>query len=103
MAVTTNKSGYKAPAVLKGASEFHKVEGLGKTGPAVAFRWSVTVSAVVLILGAIIGMILGFRTTRPAIAIVLLVAGLLIPIFLYRFALGAAPPKRAPAKASIGR
>ncbi|MEA2166597.1 MAG: hypothetical protein QOK37_4724 [Thermoanaerobaculia bacterium] len=86
------KRGYKAPAVLKLAADFHKVDGLGQGSSSVAFRTSISVAAAVLAFAASIGIVLGLRTTRPRwIAILLLSLGVAVPLFLYMLAFNAAP------------
>ncbi len=85
----SKKTGYKAPAALKAASEFHKVEGLKKgSGATTAFKTTITVVAVALAFAACIGIILGFRTTRPLwIAYLLLSIGITLPLVMYLLAL----------------
>jgi hypothetical protein len=81
------KDGYKAPEILKTASDFHMVEGLDKKSPAVAFRIAISIAAGVLALAASLGIILGFRTTRPRwIATLLLILGVVVPLVLYLLA-----------------
>ena len=83
-----HKDGYKPPQVLKVASDFHKAEGLGKGGRATAFRTAVAVAASVLAFAASLGIILGFRTTRPRwLATLLLTLGILAPLVLYLLAM----------------
>jgi hypothetical protein len=84
------KNGYKAPEALKAASRFHMVEELGPGGSAVAFKAVMTAAAAVLAFAACIGIILGFRTTRPRwIAALLLAFGIAVPLVLYLLALRA--------------
>jgi hypothetical protein len=80
------KNGYKAPAVFKAGSDFHMAEGLRKGPSATAFRTTITAASAVLAFTALIGIILGFRTTRPRIVIVLLAAGAAVPLVLYLLA-----------------
>jgi hypothetical protein len=87
-----HKDGYKAPAVLKAAGELHKAEGLAQGPAAIAFRTTISVAAAVLAFAACIGIVLGFRTTRPRwIAALLLSLGVAVPLVLYVLALNAAP------------
>ena len=82
------KSGYKAPAVLKGVANFHKAEGLSNEPKAMGFKILIAAAAVVLSFGAAIGIILGFRTTRPRwLATLLLTLGTLLPLLLYWIAM----------------
>jgi hypothetical protein len=85
-----DKKGYKAPAVLKAAGNFHKVEDLGNGNAAVLFRVTISLAAAGLAFAACIGILLGFRTTRPRwIAVLLLAVGVALPLSLYLFALSA--------------
>jgi hypothetical protein len=85
-----DKKGYKAPAVLKAAGNLHKVENLGNGDAAVLFRVTISLAAAVLAFAACVGILLGFRTTRPRwIAVVLLAVGVALPLFLYLLALNA--------------
>lgn len=82
------KSGYQAPAVLKGAAAFHKAEGLRSGRRALGFKIAISLSAIVLSFGACIGIILGYRTMRPRwMATVLLTIGIVVPIVLYWIAM----------------
>ena len=83
-----HKSGYKAPAVLKGVGAFHKAEGL-RSGPrSLGFKIAISLAAVVLSFAACIGIILGYRTMRPRwMATVLLMSGIVVPIVLYWIAM----------------
>lgn len=82
-----HKPGYKAPAILKGASDFHKAEGL--EGPrAMGFKIAISLAAVVLSFAACLGIILGYRTMRPRwMATLLLTIGIVLPILLYWIAM----------------
>jgi ABC-type nitrate/sulfonate/bicarbonate transport system permease component len=83
------KNGYKAPTALKTASDFHKVEKLGEGKAAIAFRTTISAVAAVLAFGASLGIILGFRTTRPRwLAGLLLTLGIAVPFVLYLLAKG---------------
>ncbi len=74
---------YKAPQALKEMSDFHKAEHLDKP-KAIPFKYAVSVSAGVLILGTILGLIAAFRLTRPTwLAALLLFLGTVIPLLLY--------------------
>ncbi len=87
----SKKSGYKAPAFLKAAADFHKAEGLHDTGPGLAFKTTIAFAAWILTFAASLGIILGFRTTRPRwLAALLLSVGVALPLVLYMLALNAA-------------
>jgi hypothetical protein len=74
---------YTAPQALKEMSDFHKAEGLDKP-KAIPFKYAVSASAAVLILGTTLGLIAAFRLTRPTwIAVLLLFLGTVIPLLLY--------------------
>lgn len=84
------KNGRKAPRILKAASEFHKAEGLSKGGAATMFRITIAIASAVLAVAASIGIILGFRTTRPRwLASLLLTVGIAVPILLFLVAMKA--------------
>ena len=75
---------YKAPEALKGMSDFHKAENLLGKPNALPFQYAVSVTAGVLVLGTLLGLIAAFRLTRPAwVAVVLLLLGIAIPFVLY--------------------
>jgi hypothetical protein len=82
------KNGYKAPAALKAGSEFHMAEELPPGYSATAFKATITAAAIVLAFAASIGIILGFRTTRPRwMAMLLLATGTAVPLVLYLLAM----------------
>jgi len=77
---------YKAPQALAEMSDFHKAEHLDKP-KAIPFKYAVSTSAVILILGTTLGLIAAFRLTRPTwIAVLLLFLGTVIPLLLYMIA-----------------
>ena len=80
----TRKNGsYKAPQALKEMSDFHKAEHLDKP-KAIPFKYAVSASAVILVLGTLLGLIAAFRLTRPTwIAVLVLFLGTVIPLWLY--------------------
>ena len=74
---------YKAPQAVKALSDFHKAEHLNKP-KALPFKYAVSATAVILILGTTLGLIAAFRLTRPAwLAVLLLFLGTVIPLLLY--------------------
>jgi hypothetical protein len=77
---------YTAPQALKAATDFHKAEHLDKP-KALPFKFAVSVSAGILILGTILGLIAAFRLTRPTwLAVLLTLLGTAIPLLLYSIA-----------------
>lgn len=80
----TRKNGsYRAPQALKEMSDFHKAEHLNKP-QALPFKWAVSISAGILILGTLLGLTAALRLTRPAwLAALLLFLGTVIPLLLY--------------------
>ena len=74
---------YKAPEALAEMSDFHKAEHLDKP-QALPFKWAVSLSATILILGTLLGLTAAFRLTRPTwLAVLLLFLGSVIPMLLY--------------------
>ena len=84
----TRKNGsYHAPQTLKTLSDVHKAEHMTGKPKALPFQYAVSISAGVLVLGTILGLIAAFRLTRPVwLAIALLLAGTAIPWLLYMMA-----------------
>ena len=77
---------YTAPESLKEASDFHKAEHLEKP-KALPFKWAVSISAGILILGTLLGLTAAFRLTRPTwLAALFLFLGTVIPLLLYSIA-----------------
>lgn len=75
---------YKAPAVLRIASDLHKAEDLDSSSSAVAFKVSATLISAFLAATTFVGIILALRSTRPRwLAIALLLLGALVPPLLY--------------------
>ena len=74
---------YKAPQAIQEMSDFHKAEHLNKP-KALPFKWAVSISAGILILGTLLGLTAAFRLTRPPwLAAVLLLIGTALPLLLY--------------------
>jgi len=79
----TKNGSYKAPQALKTMSDFHKAEGLDKR-KAIPFKYAVSASAVILMLGTSLGLMAAFRLTRPRwLAVLPLFLGTVIPLLLY--------------------
>ena len=77
---------YRAPQSLKEASDFHKAEHLDKP-QALPFKWAVSISAGILVLGTLLGLTAAFRLTRPMwLAALLLLIGTALPLLLYSIA-----------------
>jgi|SRR5437867_91540 len=75
---------YRAPQTLKTLSDVHKAEHLNGKPKALPFQYAVSISAGVLVLGTLLGLIAAFRLTRPMwMALVLLLVGTAIPVVLY--------------------
>jgi hypothetical protein len=84
---------YQAPPVLSRLSDVHKVERLGGAG-GTAFKVSVVAVAAVFACTAVVGVVMAFRVTRPRwIALLLLLAGAIVPVLLLWTA-EAPPPRR---------
>ena len=81
----TRKDGsYHAPRTLETLSDVHKAEHLNSKPKALPFQYAVSISAGVLVLGTLLGLIAAFRLTRPTwMALVLLLIGTAIPVALY--------------------
>jgi hypothetical protein len=74
---------YKAPEALSEISDLHKAEHLDKP-QALPFKWAVSTSAAILILGTLLGLTAAFRLTRPTwLAVLLLFLGAVVPLLLY--------------------
>jgi len=79
-----HKNGYRAPKTLKTISDFHKAEDVNGKPHALPFQYAVSISAGVLVLGTLLGLIAAFRLTRPTwLAVLLLSLGTATPLLLY--------------------
>ena len=78
---------YKAPAALRIASDLHMAEDLDRSPVAMTFKWASVVVAAFLTLTTVLGIVVALRMTRPRwLAVILLLAGALVPPLLYYLA-----------------
>jgi hypothetical protein len=75
---------YKAPVMLRLASDLHMAEDLGRSPAAMTFKIASVVVAAFLTATSIAGIVVALRVTRPRwLAVVLLLIGAAVPPILY--------------------
>ena len=78
---------YTAPRALAVASQAHKVERLHAGTATSAFRLAISAAAAVVAITTTLGIVAALRITRPRwLALLLLAAGLAVPLLLYLLA-----------------